>query len=198
MSGHVGWLRRHGKHLFLALSLLVVGCVFWYLQRPLGLQTSAVQALELLAGGTGALVTDIHLTQFDAQRVSWTLDAPSAQRGEEKRVLVHHPRLGFSREGQETLVVTAEEGEVDAASGRMFLSGRVEAGNVRTGRLLTEQLRFDPEKRILYTDQSFRLEREHMRLEGEGLTLAQETQTLKVDSRVRMTFPEAFLNTESP
>ncbi|MBF0125950.1 MAG: LPS export ABC transporter periplasmic protein LptC [Magnetococcales bacterium] len=191
-------LRRHVKHVFLILSLLIVGSVYWYLKRPYGLQTGNTQALDLLAGQQGALVTDIHLTQFDEQRIRWTLDAPSAQRGEGKQILIHHPRLGFSRNEQENIVVTAQEGDVDGGTGKMVLTGRVEAGDAEMGRLLTEQLRFDPEKRMLYTDQAFRLEREQMRLEGQGLTLLQEAQTLTVDSHVRMTFPEALLTTEQP
>ncbi|MBF0182354.1 MAG: LPS export ABC transporter periplasmic protein LptC [Magnetococcales bacterium] len=189
---------RYARHLFLLLSLLIVASVYWYLKRPYGLQTGGRQALELLAAKQGALVTDIHLTQYDEDRVRWTLDAPSAQRGEEKRILIHHPRLGFAQDDQENIVVTAEEGDVDGATGRMVLTGRVEAGDTEMGRLETELLRFDPEKRMLYTDRVFRLEREQMRLEGQGMTLAQESRTLTVESQVRVTFPDALLSAEKP
>ncbi|MBF0214291.1 MAG: LPS export ABC transporter periplasmic protein LptC [Magnetococcales bacterium] len=187
-----GPVRRHAKHLFLLFSLLVMASVFWYLKRPHGLAEGEEAALDLLAGHQGALVTDLHVTQFDKQRTRWTLDAPSAQRGEGKRIVIHHPRLEFALEGQEEIVVTAESGEVDGATGRMEFAGRVEAGDPATGRLMTEQLRFDPEKRILYTEQAFRLERESMRLEGQGLTLTQETRRLTVDGHVKMTFSEGF------
>ncbi|MBF0272868.1 MAG: LPS export ABC transporter periplasmic protein LptC [Magnetococcales bacterium] len=195
--GRPGVLRRYAKHLFLGFSLLVVTSVYWYLKRPHGLEGTA-QALDLLAGHQGTLVTDLHVTQFDKQRTRWTLDAPSAQRGEEKRIIIHHPRLEFSLEGQEEVVVTAESGDVDGATGRMEFTGRVEAGDPATGRLMTEQLRFDPEKRILYTEHAFRLERENMRLEGQGLTLEQETRRLTVEGHVKMTFPDAILTTEQP
>ncbi|MBF0417920.1 MAG: LPS export ABC transporter periplasmic protein LptC [Magnetococcales bacterium] len=154
--------------------------------------------LDPLAGREGTMVTDVHLTQFDKQRTRWTLDAPSAQRGEEKRILIHHPRLAFALEGREEVVVTSDSGEVDGATGRMLFSGRVVAGDPEMGRLMTEQLRFDPEKRILYSELAFRMEREEMRLEGQGLTVEQDTQILKVDSHVRMTFPAAILVTEQP
>ncbi len=190
--------RGYVKYLFLVLSLLIVAAVLWYLKRPYGMQSGVAQTLDLLAGSQGALVTDIHLTQFDDQRIRWTLDAPSAQRGEGKLIVVHHPRLGFSKDGNESIVVTADQGDVDGSTGKMVFSGRVEAGDEKIGRLWTEQLRFDPDKRILYTDQMFRLERLQMRLEGEGLTLTQETQTLTVDRHVRMTFPEDILITEQP
>lgn len=190
--------RSYAKHFFLLLALLITGCVFWYLKQPYGLQAVDAKTLDLLAGNQGALVTDIHLTQFDDQKIRWSLDAPSAQRGEGKQIIVYHPRLGFSQDGKESIVVVADQGDVDGSTGRMVFTGRVEAGDEKTGRLLTELLRFDPDKRILYTDHTFRLEREQMRLEGQGLTMTQETQTLTVDSQVKMTFPEAFLTTEQP
>ncbi|MEO5331866.1 MAG: LPS export ABC transporter periplasmic protein LptC [Magnetococcus sp. YQC-5] len=190
--------RASVKHFFLLLSLLIVACVFWYLKRPYGLQLDTAKPAELLAGAQGALITDIHLTQMDEQRMRWTLDAPSAQRGEDKQVVIHHPRFSFSREGQSTIVVTSDQGDVDTATGRMIFTGRVEAGDEQSGRLLTEELRFDPEKRILYTEKTFRMEREQMRLEGQGLTLNREAQTLTVDSHVKMTFPGTFLTTEQP
>ncbi|MBF0627089.1 MAG: LPS export ABC transporter periplasmic protein LptC [Magnetococcales bacterium] len=193
-----GLWRRHAKHLFLAMALLVLASVFWYLKRPQGLVDQGGKGLDLLAGHAGDLVTDLHVTQFDAERIRWTLDAPSAQRGEEKRIVIHHPRLEFALQGQENVVVTAEGGDVDGASGRMEFSGRVEAGDPVMGRLMTEQLRFDPEKRILYTEHAFRLERESMRLEGQGLTLEQETRRLAVAGHVKMTFPAAILITEQP
>ncbi|MBF0614574.1 MAG: LPS export ABC transporter periplasmic protein LptC [Magnetococcales bacterium] len=193
-----GWIRRHAKHLFLVLSFLVVASVFWYLKRPHGLMAGNGGVADLLAGHAGGLITDLHVTQFDQQKTRWTLDAPSAQRGEEKQVIIHHPRLELTLAGQEPVVITAEGGVVDASTGRMEFTGRVEAGDPATGRLMTEQLRFDPEKRILYTEQAFRLERENMRLEGHGLTLEQETRKLKVDRHVKMIFPEAILTTEQP
>lgn len=197
-TGRPGLLRRHGKHLFLLFALLIVASVLWYLKQPHGLRDRDDSGLDPLAGREGTMVTDVHLTQFDKQRTRWTLDAPSAQRGEEKRILIHHPRLAFALEGQEEVVVTSESGEVDGATGRMSFAGRVVAGDPAMGRLMTEQLRFDPERKILYTELAFRMEREEMRLEGQGLTVEQEAQILKVDSHVRMTFPSAILMTEQP
>ncbi|MBF0263442.1 MAG: LPS export ABC transporter periplasmic protein LptC [Magnetococcales bacterium] len=193
-----GLLRRHGKHLFLLFALLIVASVLWYLKQPHGLRDRGDPGFDPLAGREGTMVTDVHLTQFDKQRTRWTLDAPSAQRGEEKRIQIHHPRLAFALEGQEEVVVTSESGEVDGATGRMSFAGRVVAGDPAMGRMMTEQLRFDPEKKILYTELAFRMEREEMRLEGQGLTVEQETHILKVDSHVRMTFPSAILMTEQP
>ncbi|MBF0339516.1 MAG: LPS export ABC transporter periplasmic protein LptC [Magnetococcales bacterium] len=196
--GRPGVLRRYARHLFLGFSVLIVASVFWYLKQPHTLGGPS-GALDLLAGSQGALVTDVHLTQYDKQRTRWTLDAPSAQRGEEKRVLIHHPRLEFALEGQKEVVVTAESGDVDGATGRMEFTGRVEASDASSGRLMTEQLRFDPEKRILYTELAFRMERNGgMRLEGQGLTLEHETQRLTVESHVKMTFPETNQTTEQP
>ncbi|MEO5346463.1 MAG: LPS export ABC transporter periplasmic protein LptC [Magnetococcus sp. YQC-9] len=197
-AGQSGFLRRHGKHLFLGFALLIVGSVLWFLKQPHGLRSGHEQALDLLSGQAGTLVTDVHLTQFDKQRTRWTLDAPSAQRGEEKSILVHHPHLTFALEERKEVVVTAEHGDVDGATGRMVFTGRVVVADPEAGRLMTEQLRFDPEKRILYTEQTFRMEQEEMRLEGQGLTMEQETRKLKVDSHVRMIFPLAIITPEQP
>jgi LPS export ABC transporter protein LptC len=177
------------KIFFLTATLMMIGAIFWYLQRPVGLEVVQEEEIQEMADDQANLATLIHLEQFDGQRTQWTLDAPSAHKESEVLVIVETPRLSIFHHSGEQINVTAERGTVDKNSRIMSFNGNVRAkGDRQFGLLSTEWLQFDPRKGILYTDQAFSLENRDSQLQGVGMTLFQETRKVHVPQKVRMKF----------
>lgn len=179
------------KLLFLALPLLMAGITGWYLYRPHGLQSGAMDALILKEGPSGALVTGLHLVQFDGQRTRWTLDAPNAEKISDSLIGIQKPLLTLYNEQGEAVRVTAGRGSVDPDSRMMTFEDRVRVNDEKLN-LSTELLRFDPNRKMLYTDEEFQLEGTEMRLTGVGFTLFQETRTATVSSRVSLWYANSL------
>ncbi len=173
------------KFLFLALPLIMAGIIGWYLQKTPGLKSGALDAAILKKGPAGALVTGLHLVQFDGKRTRWTLDAPNAEKLSKERIGIQKPLLTLYNEDdkEKPVRVTAGRGSVNPDSRTMEFEDRVLVrGEEMT--LSTERLRFDPKRGMLYTDRAFRFEGPEIRLSGVGLTLYQESRTATVSSRV--------------
>ncbi len=192
------------KSLFIGLSLLVAGAVFWSVpsvsqERP-GTDADARADGPTRSEGDNrpqeTRVTGIQLVQFEDGHTRWTLKAPSARTDGEERVLVHQPDLTIYKKDGQISSVTSEEGLISGHSGQgmngraMLFTGAVVANN-GTQHLSTETLNFDPVEQTLYTDQPFVLVDEEMHMEGIGLTLYQKTQKLTVSHRVRVHYSTA-------
>lgn len=200
------------KLLFVALSLLMVGVVFWHLQSPPGAIQKADKAGCLpRVGETGeqsanvpqgsracddvrsssqthapeTLMTDIRFYQFDGTQTQWTLNGTHAQREGEDDVVIYQPNLILYKDSGQEVSVTSVKGFMDSRSQSMVFAGKVVVKN-GTQRLSTDILRFDPGKRILYTDQEFLLVDGRVRLEGVGLTFYQDTKKWVVSHKVRV------------
>ncbi|MBF0370552.1 MAG: LPS export ABC transporter periplasmic protein LptC [Magnetococcales bacterium] len=187
MQGH------HLKYLFLAFSLGIALTIGWYLQRPVALEARDGLEIQAKLGIDGPQVTDIRLVQYDEeQRTKWTLTAPSAVEEPGNRIVVQDPRLSIFRKQGSEIRVSAHQGIVDKATREMTFSQEVLVEDGDTGRLSTEQLRFDPAQRMLYTDHKFRFKGHGMHLAGEGLTLLQDERLLKVKQRVKMVIPNGL------
>ncbi|MBF0422789.1 MAG: LPS export ABC transporter periplasmic protein LptC [Magnetococcales bacterium] len=176
----------HFKYAFLLLSLLIVTGAGWYLWKPFG--SMAGQVLLLRNGPQGAMVTDLSMVQFEGKETRWTLNARSAMRARDDNVIIEAPHLRVHHGDGRTMEVTSREGAVNNETRAVIFHGDVEARDGPVNRLMTNWLRFDPNERILYTDQAFKMVGENSRLEGVGFTLNQETRVLKVKSKVKVLF----------
>ena len=197
--------------MFFFVILLMVAAVSWHLQNPFGgfqhvekeacspsfetrkptantsrkekacdpLQHASQANLE------GTLITGIHLLQLDGTRTQWSMDAPSAQDEGEERIVIHKPSLTIYKKDGQIVSVTSTKGSIDHRSRTIVFTGKVVATNGGQ-HLSTDILRFDPNERILYTERAFLLVSDHIRLEGVGLTLYQETKKLLVPHQVKV------------
>lgn len=183
----------HFKYLFLALALLVMLGSAWYLWRPFGLGSGVGQVFFLEAGPEGAMVTDLSMVQFEGRETRWTLNAKSAVRARDDNVIIKQPRLEVNHNDGRKLEVTSRQGAVNNDTREVVFHGNVEVLDGPFNRLTTDWLRFDPNRRMLYTDQAFRLEGENVFLEGVGFTLNQETRVIRVTSKVKVMFNEELI-----
>lgn len=183
---------KYLKYLFLAVPLFLAVGIFWHLQKPFGLESGAGQLLTLTAGPEGTIVTGLHLVQLDDLRTHWTLDAPSARRDPLDDIVIDTPKLSVFQGNGEKLEINAIKGALNNSTREMTFRGGVTADSGPFNHLSTEWLRFNPNQQVLFTDQFFRLDGEHLHLQGIGLTVHQKTRTLKVSKQVKMTFTEGF------
>ncbi|MBF0147411.1 MAG: LPS export ABC transporter periplasmic protein LptC [Magnetococcales bacterium] len=179
-------LTGHLKYLFLTLAMLILLGLAWYLLRPLG--SGMEQMLFLQTGPEGTMVTDPSMVQFEGRETRWTLNAKSAIRAKDDNVIIEQPHLEVFHTDGRKMEVTSRQGAVNNETRAVIFHGGVEAMDGPLNRLTTDWLRFDPNARILYTDQAFRLEGEEIQLEGVGFTLNQETRILRVQSKVKVMF----------
>ncbi|MBF0133476.1 MAG: LPS export ABC transporter periplasmic protein LptC [Magnetococcales bacterium] len=186
-SLHKGYL----KYLFLALALVIMLGLIWYLWRPLGLGKG--QLLLLARGPEGAMVTDLSMVQFEGRDTRWMLSAKSAVRAKDDNVVIERPHLEFFHGEGEKMDVTSRQGVVNDETRAVIFHGDVEATDGPFNRLTTNWLRFDPNVRILYTDQAFQLDGEHVQMQGVGFTLNQETRMIRVTSKVKVLFSEELI-----
>ncbi|MBF0415527.1 MAG: LPS export ABC transporter periplasmic protein LptC [Magnetococcales bacterium] len=174
------------KYLFLSLALMILLGLGWYLWKPFAMTTG--QVLLLKNGPQGAMVTDLSMVQFEGRETRWTLNARSAMRAKDDNVIIEAPHLEVHHGDGRTMEVTSREGAVNNETRAVIFHGAVEAKDGLTNKLTTNWLRFDPNERILYTDQAFKMLGENAQLEGVGFVLNQETRVLKVKSKVKVLF----------
>ncbi|MBF0109344.1 MAG: LPS export ABC transporter periplasmic protein LptC [Magnetococcales bacterium] len=174
----------HLKYLFLALALLILAGLAWYLLQ----QSGGGPLLMLKTGPEGAMVTDPSMVQFEGRETRWTLNAKSAVRARDDNIVIEQPHLEVYFKDGGKMMVTSRQGAVNNETHAVIFHGEVTATNGPFNVLTTNWLRFDPNRQILYTDQAFRLEGENHQLEGVGFTLDQETQILRVHDKVKVMF----------
>ncbi len=189
-------MRRHVKYLFLMIPLFVIAALFLNLQSPadldqeLKLEDEDLVEMRKQIGADGSLVTDVHLVQFDGKKSKWTMTAPRAERLKNGRIVVQRPQLNIYRDSVgPRWVVTANNGEIDNASRSMVFNEKVRVFGT-TRKLSTERLNYDPARRLLTTDQPFKMEDGSWKLQGVGLKLDQDLRQLTVLQQVQVIMPE--------
>ncbi|MBF0096943.1 MAG: LPS export ABC transporter periplasmic protein LptC [Magnetococcales bacterium] len=198
-------MRQPLKVLMVTIPLLMVGLVGWHLQHPTRVapeqescannqaERDAVaqcrQDTEKKSGtpATATLVGNLHLFQMAGEQLEWRLLAPSAQDDGTSRIHVRQPDLHLYDKEGENASVSAQEGTVNSSTQIMTFSGQVVAVNAEQ-RLTSEILHFDPARKMLYTQQPFVWVDASMRLEGVGLTVMRESQSMSVQHNVRVQF----------
>ncbi|MBF0379756.1 MAG: LPS export ABC transporter periplasmic protein LptC [Magnetococcales bacterium] len=178
------------KFFFLAIVVIMLAAIIWYLRIPVGLVVDLDDSVHLKPDSAPVnLATKIHLEQFDGSRTQWTLDGVSARWESEKVVVVENPALVVFRLSGEKIKITANRGTVDKNSRSMTFHGAVRAqGDGQFGLLTAEWLQYNPGKGILFTDERFYLENKTAQLKGVGLTLFQKIGKFHVHKNVEMKF----------
>ncbi|MBF0310996.1 MAG: LPS export ABC transporter periplasmic protein LptC [Magnetococcales bacterium] len=181
-------MRGSIKHLFLLLAVGSAGILAWNLQnKPIA---SIPEKQEMAAAVAPAVSTGIHLVQYEGERIRWEMKTPETVREQEGWNRVQAPRLTlFQGQAFEPVWVAAQGGRVNTFTREMEFQDGVEVTTNQGHRLSTELLRFDPEKRMLYTDQPFRMVSEALRVSGVGFRLFQERRRLEILQKVHLSVP---------
>ena len=206
-------MRNPGKLLFITLALVIVVMVSWHLQTPSG-GVQSVSQVDCPTSATDInkkqkntnsknnhdcdskqestvdteilnQITKIRLFQFEGNHTQWTLNAPEAQNIGEESVVIQEPELTMYKRSGQTISISSQSGSMDYSTRVITFSGNVVVSNYEQ-RFSTSILRFDPNERILYTDEAFLMESGYLRLEGVGFTLYQETRKLVVSHQVKV------------
>ncbi|MBF0285422.1 MAG: LPS export ABC transporter periplasmic protein LptC [Magnetococcales bacterium] len=177
-------MKLRWKHLFLLLPVLAVGGVLWALRSPKAI---------LLNLPTGLTATGIQFTHHgeDGQPL-WSLSAPTVERSGEGVTTVHQPALTVHREHGSMVRITAQRGELAEPVQEVRLVGGVVVEDGPQRRLSGEELRVDPQQRILSSPAPFLLTWDGWRLEAERMRLDHDGRTLWAEGRVRVASPEIF------
>ena len=176
-------LRRVLACLILA-AVLILGIVIWrHLQ-----QSSPLEVLEALPEQVDLSLQQLHYTQNEEGRRSWTLDAENAEYqregGQASLNKVHLILYQAGRLGELTL--TAEHGSLLQETQQVEVWGHVVVTAAEGQRLETERLRYEGRTRQLVSDEPVRAITARMELTGTGMQVDLESGHLLLKKNVRM------------
>jgi LPS export ABC transporter protein LptC len=168
----------------LALCLLVVIAVRF---RP----GDAVQTVaKALPKGIDVALEDIDYSHVEEGRARWRLVARQVERsGDSGRILVARPQLSFfSADGETVAAVSANRGDVSSDYKQVSMLGDVVLTQPDGYTLKTDRLDYDHVSRTAVSEGHVLIEKEGVRLEGEGLKVDLEQKRFQLQRRVRGVF----------
>lgn len=176
------------KH-WLGLAILVavgtLSVVLWRYQR----QKSPAELVEMLPQGVDLALQQLHYTQNENGRPSWTLDAESAAYQRDSSLVdLTAVEMHYFEAGQFGDVdLRADHGRLDQQQQQIELWGQVEVVTDQDQRLLTERLHYDDSLGLLRTAEPFRYRSPQLDMTGIGLRVFLDEGRLQVASQVRTT-----------
>jgi len=149
------------------VSLLVLGVVIWrHLQ-----QQGPLEVLEALPEQVDLSLEELHYTQTEEGRRSWTLDAEKAEyRRDDGLAKLDAVILLLYRAGQfGELRMTADHGLLRQEEQQVEVWGDVRISTARGDWLYTERLIFDGQRQLLTNNEPVQVSNQRMELAGTGL-----------------------------
>jgi LPS export ABC transporter protein LptC len=173
------------------MSIIALGIVVLKHQ----LQRSPEQLIELLPKDVDLALQDLHYTQNEDGRRSWTLDAEKAEYLKDQSTayletvrLVYYQTKSFG-----DVHLQADQGELYQQAGELDVWGNVVLTSANQQQFFTEQLHYSDEKRQLSTDSDVRIVTPRLQLTGTGMQIDVDRGYLLVKKQVRATIlPETF------
>lgn len=151
------------------IAVLVVGLVIW---RHLQQQTP-LQVLEALPKQVDLALDQLHYTQNEDGRRSWTLDAEKAEyQRDSGQAVLDVVRLTLYDAGKAGEVeLTADHGLLEQENRQVEVWGKVVVTTANNERLYTERLHYDAQQRQLKTAERVKLVSPQMELTGTGMQI---------------------------
>ena len=151
-------------------------------------------------GGTGTTMEkglkleDIHYSQDDPDdRVKWFLDAKEAMLSDDKQVIsFRHFKLRLEPENRPRVELEGESGAFHRSSGEIRLQGRLRGSTDDGYRIATESAVYSQKEGCLETHDRVKITGPFFALEGRGLRLNVETETLLIPSNVTAMIDKGF------
>ena len=187
----MSWLRR--RRLIIALLLLLSGLAWLASRGPSGGQSAIASAASPNSSlAAGVELSDSRLSHYDQQgRLLWTLEAPlmryyrKAEESVAQDVLVQ-----FFSAGRPSLQVRAGRLVFFNRSGNLLLSGRLVAADPAQGlRFQTEAARWSDHEQVLRGSGPLELERQNLKLTGQGFSYWPRQDRLVVQSAALRFWP---------
>lgn len=166
------------------LAVAALGIMLWrHLQ-----QQSPEELLKALPKQVDLSLEELHYTQNEAGKRSWTLDADKAeyQRDNSRALLdaVHLTLFEAGRFGD--IQLQAQHGLLKQEERQVEVWDQVRVSSARGEQLLTERLHYDDQQRRLTTDEPIRFSSPRMELTGTGMQIDIDTGRLLVKNDVWM------------
>ena len=176
----------------MGIALLAI-LVCLHLLRAPGRSTEGINS----EGGTvekGLKLEDIHYSQDDPDhRVKWFLDAKEARLSDDKQVISFLKfRLRLEPENRPRVELEGERGSVHRDSGEIHLQGNLRGSTDDGYRIVTESAIYSQKKGCLETHDPVKLTGPYFSLEGRGLLLNVEKETLLIPSDVTARIDKGF------
>lgn len=130
-------------------------------------------------------VEKARLVKHQANRKLWELEADSIETRESTSIATDVTLRFFDQDGREALTVRAPQTRLEHSTGNLALSGAIQAVGSEFS-FSTENLRWDAQKKLLYTDAAIRVEREDFSLSGRGFEYSTETGLATVKSEAHL------------
>ena len=175
---------RHVLAVVILLSVIALGIVIWRHVQ----QQSPKELLSGLPEDIDLALSDLHYTQNEGGRRSWSLNAAKAEyQRDSSQVKLDVVDLVFYQAGQfgET-ELRANEGQLEQSSRQIDVWGNVELTTERGDQLFTDRLHYDDQLRRLSTDSPIRYRSSQLELTGIGMQLDIDQGRLLVKERVRV------------
>ena len=170
--------------LLMVLTVAVLAVMLWrYFQ-----QQAPEELLEALPKQVDLSLDELHYTQNEGGKRSWTLAAKRAEyQRESGTALLDDVQMTLYDAGRFGEVrLQAEHGQLQQAERQVTVWGQVEVDTSEGQRLLTERLHYDDARRLLTTQEPIRFSAPRLELTGRGLEVNVETGQLQVKDDVWM------------
>lgn len=170
--------------ILILVAVLALGIVIWrHLQ-----QQNPLEILKALPDQIDLSLKQLHYTQNEEGKRSWTLDADNAEyRRDDGLALLDAVRLTWYEAGEFGEVkLTADRGSLEQETQQVTVWGNVEVVTDRGDHLYTERLHYDGQQRLVTSAGLVRLISPRMELTGTGLRADVTLGQLRLEKDIRM------------
>ena len=176
------FFKRHWPLIGVAVVIVVAG--FFFLHSLTGDGKRAL--IGGIIPGEGLRLKKIHYTHEDPERgLRWMLEAEQVTFSEDRNSMVFRDfLLTLEPESRPAVKVRGERGRYDRLSGLISLAGNVDAETADGYRIRSERLIVHEKDRTVQTDLPVRLSGPFFSVDGTGLLIDLEKETLGVHSQV--------------
>ncbi len=170
--------------LLILLAVAVIGIMVW----RFFLQQSPEELLNALPSQVDLSLEELHYTQNESGKRSWTLDADEARYERENgQALLEAVRLTLFDAGRfGDIQLKAQHGQLKQDERQVEVWGQVEVVTAKGEKLFTERLHYDDQQRQLGTDEPIRFLSPQMEMTGVGLQVDIDTGRMQVKENVWM------------
>jgi LPS export ABC transporter protein LptC len=173
--------------LLIAMLLLVTGLLVPILGRQR--EPVSKKSGDTLPPDVDLALKTINYTETRDGRRHWSLKADSAEFDSTRQAstIKNVHMVFFDRQGEEQVVLTADQGSWATASGEVSASGNVviKAGGEYS--LFTDQLQYSEERGQITSEHPVRMVGRGVEMTGRGLVFSVQSRTLQLQSAVKAT-----------
>jgi len=175
------WLKRGFAGLSIGSVLLAV-----YFMTTAG--HNIQEALDVVAIQTGSRVEKPDIKSYQGDRLSWRLQARSAQEKQDALQL-EQPMIELYTDAGEVISIQGEQGIYRESADVIDLQGRVQVG-YQGWVIRSERLNYQQKQQVVHIPSSFDMQRDGIHIQGKGMRIEKNKGMLQVEQGVHMRIEE--------